>query len=162
MADLLLDTQALFWVIYSPEHVSAAAWAAINSPTNTIYATLASAQEIAMKIGAGKWPAALDLLENFEERVRHARYGVIAPQAADYANTLHLTKVPGHRDPMDRLIIAMALARRMVLVSADHHAPSYLGTAVIDAGGAPASAEKRQTIDAQNAFRTLDLPERQA
>ena len=122
MADLLLDTQALFWVIYSPEHISAAAWAAINNPANTIYATLASVQEIAMKIGAGKWPAALDLLENFEERVRHARCGVIAPQAADYANTLHLTKVAGHRDPMDRLIIAMALARRMVLVSADHHA----------------------------------------
>jgi len=162
MADLLLDTQALFWVLYSPCHVSQVAWAAITNPTNTIYATLASAQEIAMKIGAGKWPTALDLLENFEERIRQADYGVIAPQAADYANTLHLMKVPGHRDPMDRLIIAMALARKMVLVSADHYAPTYLGTSVIDAGGAPSLAEKRQIIDARNAFRTIDLPDREA
>jgi PIN domain nuclease of toxin-antitoxin system len=162
MADLLLDTQALFWVIYSPHHVSQVAWAAITNPANAIYATLASAQEIAMKIGAGKWPAALDLLENFEERIKQADYGIIAPQAADYANTLHLTKVSGHRDPMDRLIIAMALARKMMLVSADHHAPTYLGASVIHAGGAPSLIEKRQIIDARNAFRTIDLPDQEA
>lgn len=160
MADLLLDTQALFWALYATENLSPPAAAALVDPDNLVYATLVSAQEIAMKIGAGKWRAALDLLENFEQRVADSGFGLIAPEAADYANTLHLPEVPGHKDPMDRLIIAQAMARRMVLVSADQYAPLYLGTAVIDAGRAPQVKEVRQRIAAQAAFRAIALPSR--
>jgi len=47
---------------------------------------LISAQEISMKIGVGRWPDALDLLLNFDERLRESCYSLVAPVAADYAN----------------------------------------------------------------------------
>ncbi|WP_207457193.1 type II toxin-antitoxin system VapC family toxin [Azospirillum sp. SYSU D00513] len=158
MPVLLLDTQALFWALYAPQHLRPAAKGALEDPDNEIYATLVSAQEIAMKIASGRWEDALDLLENFDARVTGAGFGLIVQEAADYSNVLHLPIVAGHRDPMDRLIIAQAMARRMILVSADQYAATYLGTdGVIDAGQAPRVSEPRRHIAARAAFRNISI-----
>lgn len=131
--DLLLDTHALFWAIYNPPSLSAAAVGTLSDPANAVYATLASAQEIAIKLGVGRWRASLDLLLHFDARVDEAGYGLVVPVALDYANTLRLPDIPDHRDPFDRLIVAQALAREMTLVSSDPFAPLY-GGPVIPAG----------------------------
>ena len=122
----LLDTHALFWAIEDPDCLDANTQAALEDPANTVYATLASAQELAMKISANKWPEAKDLLVNFEHLVvEEAGFNLLAPTAVDYLNMTRLPDVDGHRDPLDRLIIAMAIARRLILVSSDDNAPNY-------------------------------------
>ena len=125
--DLLLDSHALFWAIYKPELLSEPATRAITESTNRAWATVASAQEIALKLASGKWRAALDLLLHFDHRISVAGYGHIVPTAVDYANLLRLPEVLDHRDPFDRLIIAQALARGMMLVTSDPYAPLYGG-----------------------------------
>lgn len=131
--DLLLDTHALFWAIYDAASLSSEAAQALADPANGVYATLASAQEISLKLAVGKWPAALDLLMHFDARLDDAGFGLIVPAADDYANVLRLPDLPDHRDPFDRLIVAQALARGMALVSSDPFAPLY-GGAVVSAG----------------------------
>ena len=103
---------------------------------------MSSAQEIALKLSVGKWRDSLDLLLRFEVRVASVGFGLIVPTALDYANTLYLRDVPGHRDPFDRFIIAQAMARGMTLVTSDPYAPRY-GVPVIVAGRAERSTEAR-------------------
>jgi PIN domain nuclease of toxin-antitoxin system len=140
--DLLLDTHALFWSIYDVASLSEEATAALVDPANTVWATLTSPQEISMKIGVGRWPDALDLLLNFDERLEESRYSLVAPIAADYANQLMLPDLADHRDPFDRLIIAQALARGMSLVTSDGHAADY-GVQTLHAGRAARVADPR-------------------
>lgn len=131
--NLLLDTHALFWAIYKPERLSSAAVQALAEPANMAWATLASAQEIALKLAVGKWEAALDLLLHFDAHVEAAGFGLIVPTAVDYANLLCLPEVQDHRDPFDRLLVAQAQARGMTLVSSDLFAPRY-GMPTVTAG----------------------------
>jgi PIN domain nuclease of toxin-antitoxin system len=122
----LLDTHALFWAIIEPDNLAAGARAILEDPSNAVFATLASAQEIAMKISANKWPEARDLLAGFQRLVvDEAGFNLVAPTAADYLNMTRLPDVDGHRDPLDRLIIAMAIARGLILVSSDDSAQAY-------------------------------------
>lgn len=139
---LLLDTHALFWAIYESPALSEAASDTLADSSNTVFSTSASAQEIALKLGAGKWRASLDLLLHFDARVASAGFRLIVPTALDYANALRLPDVPGHRDPFDRFIIAQAMARGMTLVTSDPYAPCY-GVPVVAAGRAGRSTEAR-------------------
>ena len=122
----LLDTHALFWAIFEPDNLAADTRLALEDPDNTVYATLASAQEIAMKISANKWPEAKELLLDFERLVvEEAGFILLAPTAVDYLNMTRLPDVEGHRDPLDRLIFAMAIGRQLILVSGDDNASNY-------------------------------------
>ncbi len=121
----MLDTNALFWAIEAPDRLEPTTRRKLDAPETTIYATLASAQEMAMKLCAGKWPEAVGLLTHFEAAVERANFNLLSPVAADYLNMTRLPDVAGHRDPMDRLIIAMAMARDLVLVSSDANAVNY-------------------------------------
>ena len=51
---LLLDTHALLWYLTTPEKLPAAAHRAIQAAENDVYASLASAWEIAIKVSIGK------------------------------------------------------------------------------------------------------------
>jgi PIN domain nuclease of toxin-antitoxin system len=62
---LLLDTHAFFWSIVEPERLSDAARAAIETETADVYVSVASAWEMAIKVGNGKWPEASELLATF-------------------------------------------------------------------------------------------------
>ena len=136
MALLLLDTHALFWALYDGASLTSDAVDAIRDPANAVYATTASAQEIALALSVGRWRAALDLLLYFEARVEGEGYGLIVPTSADYMNQLRLPDVPDHNDPYDKLIIAQAIGRGMILVTADSYAPRY-GVTCIEAGRGP-------------------------
>lgn len=144
----LLDTHALFWAITDPERLDADPRSALEDPNNEVHATLASAQEIAMKIAAGKWPEAMVLLLDFDRLVVDtAGFVLLTPTATDYLNMTRLPDVDGHRDPMDRLIIAMAIARDLVLVSSDGNAPNYPVTWIpAGSGNGAASARKKGRI----------------
>lgn len=152
MASLLLDTHALFWLIYDINSLSPEAVKAIQDPANEVNATLLSAQDIAVKITSGRWAEALDLLEYFEDRVRGVNLSIIRPQAEDYSNLLHLPS--GQGDPVDRLIYAQALGRDMILVTSDGNAKNFLPAAsIIFAGSAPSVKSPRQRINPTRGLR---------
>ena len=51
---LLLDTHALLWYLTTPEKLPAAAHRAIQAADNEVYASLASAWEISIKVAIGR------------------------------------------------------------------------------------------------------------
>ena len=112
---LLLDTHALIWWTADCPLLSPAARQAIEDVENDVMVSAASAWEIATKYRLGRLPAAEALAVNIT--------GAIIGQGFD---PLPLTMEDGERagslsgpvqDPFDRMLIAQALSRNLLLVS---------------------------------------------
>lgn len=99
------------------QRLSAAAVAAIESENNDVLVSVASAWEMAIKVGTGKWPAAAVLLDRFEDEMRRAQFRLL-PITVAHARAAGLI-ASAHRDPFDRLLAAQARIEGMPIVSAD-------------------------------------------
>lgn len=114
---LLLDTHALLWWLADPGQLSSQAHEAIADPHNAVFASAASAWELATKTRLGKLTIAEPLLhelpallgeQGFELLPVQFRHGL---RAGTYRQT--------HRDPFDRLLAAQAELECLTLVSLD-------------------------------------------
>lgn len=115
---VLLDTNVLLWLLAEPERVNRKARATLAQSVVMLYASAASAWEIAIKVALGKldlgeadphtwWQTALRALD--------ARPLPVQPEHA-----LATASLPHHhRDPFDRLLIAQAMEARLTLATAD-------------------------------------------
>ena len=114
---LLLDTHTFIWWFDGSRRLSPHARRAIGDEENDALISAASAWEIATKRRLGKLPGvealALDIAgaiarQGFEELPVTVEDGVRAGS------------LPGpHRDPFDRMLIAQAQARNLVLISGE-------------------------------------------
>ena len=114
---LLVDTHALFWSVMKRIELSHIARSALEDERNEVYVSVASAWEIAIKVGLAKWPDARNLLLDFERNVDDAGF-VLLPIGIPHVRAAGLMQTP-HRDPFDRLLAAQAIAEGLVLVTAD-------------------------------------------
>ena len=117
---LLLDTHALLWYLTTPEKLPAAAHRAIQAAENDVYASLASAWEISIKV-------ALRKLEFDAQGLAHALTAVgVEPLGIDLQHTARVAELPQHHgDPFDRMLVAQALCESMTLVSRDRELAKY-------------------------------------
>ena len=111
--NLLLDTHILLWWLADDPALPEEHRSAIADPTNAVFASAASAWEIAIKKAIGKLIAPDDLaavlttseLEQLPVTVAHAEAVGWLP--------MH------HRDPFDRMLIAQAQIENLVVVTVD-------------------------------------------
>lgn len=117
---LLLDTHALLWWLEGDPALNAEAHTAITDPANNVFVSIASAWEIALKIGTGKlrFP-----LEKFEHELATNQFELLP---IHIPHILHIAKLPKHhRDPFDRMLLAQAISEGLVIVTRDGHFPKY-------------------------------------
>jgi PIN domain nuclease of toxin-antitoxin system len=114
---LLADTHVVFWAMMERARLSQTARAALESEQNDVFVSVASAWEIAIKVGLGKWPEARDLLFDFERHMDDAGFDVLRITVGHVRASGLMTAA--HRDPFDRLLAAQATIDGLVLVSAD-------------------------------------------
>ncbi len=117
---LLLDTHALIWVLAAPDRLPAAARRAVRTADNEVYASVASAWEIAIKVAIGKLGFAAPDLEQALADSGIQPLGISLRHAASVANL-----PPHHRDPFDRMLVAQALCESMTLVTRDRALSKY-------------------------------------
>jgi PIN domain nuclease of toxin-antitoxin system len=111
--DLLLDTHAFLWWDASDPQLGAACSAAIADPTNRIFVSAASIWEIAIKQRSSR----LSFTGSPSQAV--ARNGFLPlPISGEHAEAAAALP-PIHQDPFDRILIAQALVRGLVLATAD-------------------------------------------
>jgi PIN domain nuclease of toxin-antitoxin system len=111
--DLLLDTHAFLWWDASDPRLGAACSAAIADPANRIFVSAASIWEIVIKQRAGR----LSFTGSPSQAV--ARNGFLPlPISGEHAEAAAALP-PIHQDPFDRILIAQALVRGLVLATAD-------------------------------------------
>lgn len=110
---LLLDTHALLWWDGKPELLGEAVRAAMRDSNNTVFVSVASLWEIAIKQKRGKLPF------SGSPTATIAQYGFlplpISPEHAERAGGLPLL----HSDPFDRMLVAQAQSEGMTLVTVD-------------------------------------------
>ena len=114
----LLDTHALLWARAAPERLSREALAILQSTGNTLYVSMASLWECAIKSSIGKLevPAGFWRIVSRDYEV----LGIELPHIeACAALPLH------HRDPFDRLLVAQARLGGLVLITRDQNIARY-------------------------------------
>ena len=122
MTSYLLDTHAAIWFFDGNNMLSEIANEIIRDLSNPIFLSIASAWELAIKIGLGK----LDFDGKLADFVRLAETNDITILPIKIAHLTALESLPLiHRDPFDRLLVATALAENMTLITADGNITRY-------------------------------------
>lgn len=125
---LLADTHVVFWATADRARLSRAARDALEAEENDVFVSVASAWEIALKVGIGKWPEARDLLIDFERHMDDAGFEIL-PITVAHVRAAGLMGA-AHRDPFDRLLAAQAIIDGLALVTTDTNLTT-LGAACI-------------------------------
>ena len=114
---LLLDTHAFLWWVINDRRLSQASRQMIADDNNDVLVSAASAWEITTKHRTGKLPDADPVADNMIESIAREGFEELPVTVAEAARAGAL---PGPlRDPFDRMLIAQALSRSLVLVSND-------------------------------------------
>jgi PIN domain nuclease of toxin-antitoxin system len=119
----LLDTHAYLWQVDGSPDLSPAARNIIADDANTIYLSIASLWELAIKVSIGKLQIERTVLELAS--TIPAMYGYEALQITP--QHLHtLSRLPfHHRDPFDRLLVAQSVVEYLTILSNDDALDAY-------------------------------------
>jgi PIN domain nuclease of toxin-antitoxin system len=119
----LLDTHTAFWYFAGSAELSARAKAAIEDGGNELFVSIVSAWEIAIKRGLDREKTPLCSVAEFFDEVAASGF-VLLPLEPRHIRLVEALPYY-HRDPFDRLLIAMVAADGMIFLSADKHIPQY-------------------------------------
>lgn len=121
MSRLLLDTHTFIWFAENSSYLPASVREEIES-ADLVCLSIVSLWEIAIKIGTGK----LSLQVKYQDIEAGLPNLGISLISISFMDATHLLDLPlHHRDPFDRLLIAQAIERSLVLVSADEIFSAY-------------------------------------
>ncbi|XCN74360.1 MAG: type II toxin-antitoxin system VapC family toxin [Candidatus Electrothrix aestuarii] len=120
---VLLDTCAFLWFIGGSERLSRPARDLMEDFDNSLYLSLASLWEIAIKINIGKLELAQPFATLIPEQLETHQIKLLQIHPDHLSQLLDLPL--HHRDPFDRLIIAQAICERLPIISCDQNFPSY-------------------------------------
>jgi PIN domain nuclease of toxin-antitoxin system len=126
--NLLLDTRVFIWWDQRNPTLDESVHAAIEDPGNNIFISAASVWEIAIKRRLGK------LVFRGSATTAIAANGLlelpILPSEAEAAGELDWR----HTDPFDRILVAQAMHRGLVLVTADETIRAFISGPTLWAG----------------------------
>ena len=112
---LLLDTHAFLWWLTDSSRLSEAVRQTILDPSNDKLISAAAAWEIATKHRLGKLPGADPIASDIAGAIACQGFQELPVFVADASRAGAL---PGPlNDPFDRMLIAQALSRNLVLIS---------------------------------------------
>ena len=120
---VLLDTHAFLWWVADSTKLSASAHRAIGDEDNDVFVSAASAWEIATKHRLGKLPGAEALAVDIMGAIDDQGFEKLPIGVEDAARAGALPGI--HRDPFDRVLIAQAMRRNLVLISNESRFDQY-------------------------------------
>ncbi|MGH6951339.1 MAG: type II toxin-antitoxin system VapC family toxin [Vitreimonas sp.] len=118
---LLLDSQALLWVLFDKTRLSAGASVALGDAANVVTVSTISPYELEVKKTAGRlnYPD----VHSWESVVAAAGFQLLPFSASHGVTAARLPRI--HRDPWDRLLIGQAMIEALTLVTSDRRIPKY-------------------------------------
>jgi PIN domain nuclease of toxin-antitoxin system len=123
---ILLDTHTWLWLLHDPSQLSREAnqLIALEESQNGIVVSAISVWEIAVKSGLGKLTLPLPIEEWYALAQTHSGI-VIEPLNPLDAIASSLVPEPFHKDPADRILVAIARRYDIPFVSCDGKILSY-------------------------------------
>ncbi len=120
---VLLDTHIFLWAISDSARLSSRAQELVQDSDNEVLLSIASAWEIAIKVGIGKFVMPVPLAPYLQRQLVKHRIGLLPIQLSHLAM---LEKLPlHHRDPFDRLLVAQCLEEDATLITVDSQLQLY-------------------------------------
>ncbi len=120
---LLVDTHVWLWWHMRPERIAAEALALIEDTRHSVFLSVVTTWEVALKRPLGKLrlPAPLDTMVS-ESLLADGMQALLL----DHRHCFELDRLPlHHRDPFDRMLIAQARVEKMSFVTADETLAGY-------------------------------------
>lgn len=123
---VLLDTNALLWLVADPGRIEPGVADRLRSIETGLAVSAASAWEVAIKTRSGRLPGGDALVTAWSETLSalRAEQMAIEPEDALLAASLDWS----HRDPFDRMLVAQARRRHLVVATSD---PVLLGAGLV-------------------------------
>jgi len=116
--NLLIDSHTLLWFTEGDSSLSDKALDLLNNPENSVFVSMVTFYEFALKVNIGKLKLGKTIKEFYKQTIK-AKIEVL-PINSIYLSTLsNLPQFPNHKDPFDRLIIATAITDKLTIVSID-------------------------------------------
>ncbi len=112
---ILLDSHTLIWWFSGSPRLSGQARRAMEDEENDIFISAATAWEIATKHRLGRLPEAEVLALDFQGRIASQGFEELSITVAEGVRAGALSG--HHRDPFDRILIAQAQERNLVLLT---------------------------------------------
>jgi len=114
---LLLDTHAFVWWLLDDRRLSSAVRSAIEDADAEVFVSVITGFELATKVRLGKFEAAREIAERYEEMIEVARF---SPLPISQRHALVAGRMAGeHRDPFDRILAAQAQVEDLFLATID-------------------------------------------
>ncbi|NEP29031.1 type II toxin-antitoxin system VapC family toxin [Moorena sp. SIO3I6] len=121
MSSFLLDTHAFIWLSENDPNLPNKLRDMIDA-ADRVYLSIASLWEIAIKLNLGK----LSLQRSYQTIESELQSSDISLLPISFIDTLQISNLPlHHRDPFDRMLIAQAMNRSLVLISRDNKFDAY-------------------------------------
>jgi PIN domain nuclease of toxin-antitoxin system len=118
----LLDTHTFLWFLEGNKNLSSNARIIIENPNNTIFVSIASIWEIAIKTSLNKLKLSVNLEEVKTEIVKN-NFEILP---LDFEHIIELTNLEQiHKDPFDRIIISQAISEKYTIISKDSNFGFY-------------------------------------
>jgi len=122
----LLDTHTLLWWLDAPENLSREAYNLLYRKEEKIFISPLNSWEIMIKHMRGKLP----LSKNYSIKLLCEEFDVLS---LGMEETFLLKSLPfHHKDPFDRMLVAQAMAHKLIIITRDPNIPRY-GVAVLRA-----------------------------
>lgn len=119
---ILIDTHILIWYFDGNDKLPSRFRYQLDNAQNSIFVSIASIWEIAIKINLGKLKVTKSLTEIQSYLIK--REFELLEVKLTHLNTLSTLPLH-HKDPFDRLLIAQAISENLTLISADQHFQAY-------------------------------------
>ncbi|MCL1875397.1 MAG: type II toxin-antitoxin system VapC family toxin [Synergistaceae bacterium] len=120
---LLLDTHTALWWVNEHEKLSSKAKVMLLNDAHTLYISIVSAWEIAIKVSFGKMPGFKGGARAFLSKTENMPIYLLplTPSHVEIVETLPFI----HRDPFDRMLVAVAKADGMCILTSDENIHKY-------------------------------------
>ena len=120
--DILLDTCSALWYLNGDESMPQSVSELILNAENTIYVSIATVWEVAIKVSIGK----LDFnggIDGFIQAIEDEDFSLLD------ITTIHIKAVKDlpfiHRDPFDRMLVAQAIVEGLPIMTTDSDIIKY-------------------------------------
>jgi PIN domain nuclease of toxin-antitoxin system len=120
----LLDTHALLWSLFEKKQLSETATSILLNQENTIYVSLVSFWEIALKYSIGKLALSGIYPEELPGCAEKAGFEILGLTPSEVSSFYRLPRLK-HKDPFDRLIIWQCITNNLCIISRDAALAEY-------------------------------------
>ena len=120
--DILLDTHAAWWFLNGNEKMPQDTRETIINSENTIYVSIASIWEVAIKMSIGKlnFDSGID---GFIEAIEDEGFSLMDITTGHIKTVKDLPFI--HRDPFDRMLVAQAIVEELPIMTTDSEIVKY-------------------------------------